>query len=184
MTSKNNTFSARHGFEQPAAEISIREDAPHELRAAIVMLAYKSGTQPSQIRDRICEVLLKRPDAGNWSEYPNIAEEVNSLIDDAPWHKVYDIAENIYERLEHSYNRLGEAEKFENALNAYMKETGIGWQMEDGKIVSRGSAAFTSTSHDAVVVMRDAGNQTAAQEIHEALVDISRRPHADITGAI
>jgi hypothetical protein len=31
---------------------------------------------------------------------------------------------------------------------------------------------------------RDAGTPTAANEIHEALTDISRRPTADVTGAI
>jgi len=56
--------------------------------------------------------------------------------------------------------------------------------MEDGKIIVRGSEAFTLATQDAVATMRAAGKPTAANEIHEALSDISRRPVADVTGAI
>jgi AbiJ N-terminal domain 4 len=184
MPSVSTPFSTRHSFQKPEAEISVREEAPIELRAAIVMLAYRSDMKPSEIRARICEVLLKRPDSGNWSEYPNIAEEVNSLIDEAPWYKVYDVAEKVHERLSYSYATLNLAQEFENGLNAYLRENGIGWQMLDGKIVSRGSEAFAEASRLSADVMLQAGSTTAAQEIHEALADLSRRPHADVTGAI
>jgi hypothetical protein len=56
--------------------------------------------------------------------------------------------------------------------------------MENGAIAVRGSEAFALATRDAVNTMRDAGTPTAANVIHEALTDISRRPAADVTGAI
>lgn len=56
--------------------------------------------------------------------------------------------------------------------------------MEDGRIVFRGSEAFGLATRDAVACMQLAGTPTAANEVHEALKDISRRPSADVTGAV
>ncbi|MEL0211935.1 MAG: hypothetical protein VW891_15375, partial [Novosphingobium sp.] len=48
----------------------------------------------------------------------------------------------------------------------------------------RGSEAFALATGHATEVMRQHGAPTAANEVHEALRDISRRPQADVTGAI
>ena len=56
--------------------------------------------------------------------------------------------------------------------------------MKQGWLVARGSEAFALATGHATEVMRNSGTPTAANEIHEALRDISRRPQADITGAI
>ncbi|MBY5834888.1 hypothetical protein HFN47_36065 [Rhizobium leguminosarum] len=61
---------------------------------------------------------------------------------------------------------------------------GVGWRLEDSKFVARGSEPFNVAIHDVVVTVAQAGTPTAANEIHEAIKDISRRPVADITGAI
>lgn len=86
-------------------------------------------------------------------------------------------------RAEEDYAGTKQVE-FERRLNQLFREHGVGWQMENGSIIARGSEAFTIASKEAVVTMRDAGKVTAATEIHEALTDISRRPKADVTGAI
>lgn len=67
---------------------------------------------------------------------------------------------------------------------SFVREQGIGWQMENGVIAVRGSEAFALATRNSVAAMQDACNLTAANEIHEALTDISRRPTADVTGAI
>jgi hypothetical protein len=77
-------------------EITIREDAPFEMRSVITGIAYEIGLGPSTLRDIICNVLRKRPDPSNWSEYPNIDGEVHDLIDRCEWYRVYDIIEAIY----------------------------------------------------------------------------------------
>jgi hypothetical protein len=60
----------------------------------------------------------------------------------------------------------------------------IGWAMKQGKIVVRGSEAFSAVPKKAIEALEEAGRQTAAREIHEAIQDLSRRPHPDVTGSI
>lgn len=182
MATGQSTFSRRFGFRQTEAEITVREDAPEALREGIVMLAEKLGLRPHAARDAVCQVLLKAPDPANWSPYPNVANEVQFLIASAPWYRVYDIAEVFHARLSESDAQKGK--EFEERLNELFLEHGIGWLMQDGQIVVRGSEAFSHASKTASEGMAQTGLQTAAREMHEALLDISRRPHADVTGAI
>ena len=175
-------FSRRMGYRPAEPDIVIREDAPDEIRHAIVMLADSLGLDPLNARLEVCGILLKRPDPGNWSAYPNVFEEVQYLVATAPWFRVYDIAEGFYDRLESSYPPRGR--EFQERLNEFFREKGIGWEMQDGRIVVRGSEVFAQSVSTARDVMLETGRGTAAKEIHEALNDISRRPEADITGAI
>ena len=175
-------FSDRHGYQADEQDITIREDAPEDLRFAIPLIAQDVGMTPTVMRRAICEVLLVRPDPMNWSEYPNVWEEVNRLIADCRWFKVYDIAEALHAALGASYS--DRVETFRDRLNQFFREKGIGWKMTDGKIVYRGSEAFTETSREVREVLVQAGHDAAANEIHEALRDISRRPEPDVTGAI
>ena len=87
------TFSDRHGFRADDIEITVREDAPRELREAIPLIAKKVGMRPTKMREIVCEVLLAKPDPGNWSEYPDVWDEVNYHIGKCSWFSVYDIAE-------------------------------------------------------------------------------------------
>jgi hypothetical protein len=130
----------------------------------------------------VCGILLKRPDPNNWTAYPNVADEVQELVLKAPWHRVYDIAEGFHRRLADTDPERGK--EFEDRLNELFRENGIGWTMEDGRIVVRGSEMFTEASKQASQMMVQTGRHTAAGEMHEALADLSRRPVADITGAI
>ncbi len=175
-------FSRRHGYRSPDAEITVREDAPKALREGLVMLADSLGLSPHGARSEVCSILLRRPDPDNWSSYPNVFDEVNYLVDDAPWHRVYDIAEGFYQQLAHLDPPRGQ--EFEDRLNELFRENGIGWAMEGGRVVARGSEAFSVALRAASAVMEETGRQTAAKEMHEALADISRRPSADVTGSI
>jgi hypothetical protein len=178
-----NTFSDRFGYKGADAPITVREDAPEALRVAVVQLGYEAGMGPDSLRSSLCEVLLKRPDRNNWSP-SNIEGEVERLIDDAPWYKVYDVAEKLYGELKSREPWGTAADTYEQRLNMFFREHGIGWEMKEGSIVARGSEAFAVASRTAVDEMKACGRTTAANEIHEALNDISRRPHADVTGAI
>lgn len=103
--SDRQRFSERHGYASSEAEITIRNDAPHELRGVILEIAYEAGLSPSPLRDLVCRVLRKRPDQNNWSEYPNIADEVEYLVDHCQWFEVYDIIEGIYQTLQRREGR-------------------------------------------------------------------------------
>ena len=175
-------FSDRHGYRGADAEIIVREDAPENLRYAIPLIAQDIGMSPSVMRRIMCQVLLVPPDQNNWSEYPNIWEEVLRLVDDCPWYKVYDIAEAFHDALAQGFS--DNSSQFDERLNQFFAEHGIGWQMDSGQIVYRGSEAFSGAMQTAVDILKQTGRSAAAREIHEALRDISRRPKPDVTGAI
>ena len=175
-------FSDRHGFRPPYREITIREDAPTKVRDAVIMLARQAEMTPHEMREDICAVLLETPDPNNWSNYPNIWNEVLSLIKRCPWYKVYDIAEALHWTL--SEGGADVAEQYEDRLNQCFREHGIGWEMRDGKVVFRGEGTFSQTTKEAEESLKLSGRERAANEIREALKDISRRPEPDVTGSI
>ncbi|ANH05796.1 MULTISPECIES: AbiJ-NTD4 domain-containing protein [Hyphomicrobiales] len=183
MVESGSSFSERFGYRAPDAEITIREDAPEVLRVGVTQLAYGAGLSAKGLREIVCAVLLKRPDPNNWSP-ENVAREVDDLVSEAPWYEIYDLAERLHEQIgRQDYSGTLQTD-FARRLDRLFREHGIGWQFEDGRIVVRGSEAFALATRDAVETMRVAGTPTAANEVHEALRDISRRPEADVTGAI
>lgn len=183
MDDSNRSFSERFGYRGPEVEITIREDAPEVVRDGILMLGYDAGYGPDGMRELLCTVLLKRPDPNNWSA-GNVKNEVSWLIDEAPWYKVYDFAERLYQKIgERDYDGALR-QRFQGQLNQLFQENGVGWEMKDGVLVVRGSKAFSMATGHATEVMARSGAPTAANEIHEALRDISRRPKADRTGAV
>lgn len=178
----NTPFSYRLGLQPAPKPISVRHGAPDDFRYAVVTLADKNGLSPYDMRDVACNVLLVRPDPGNWTAYPNVYDEVMQLVAHCEWYRVYDIAEAFYRILD-GRGFLGGV-GFEGDLNRRMLELGIGWQMDKGVFVARGSEGFVSTAITAEKELKSQGRVTAATEIHEALADISRRPEADRTGSI
>jgi hypothetical protein len=89
-------------------------------------------------------VLLTAPDRNNWSDYPNIWEEVLRLLVSCEWFEVYDIAEALWRAVEHDSDRQ---DVFLDELNRFFQEKGIGWELKapDG-IVFRGGEAGTGPS--------------------------------------
>jgi len=172
-------FSRRNRYSNPDDEISIREDAPHELRSVLVDIAYESGARPSALREAICRALRIASDPGNWSEFPNIDVEVRDSLSQCEWYEVYDAIEEISISVEDL-----EYEQFEDSINEYFRKRGIGWQLTEGLIKVRGAKHFESTLHGALQATEDISHQTAHGELSEALQDLSRRPDPDVTGAI
>ena len=52
---------------------------------------------------------------------------------------------------------MGRGRDFEEELNEYFGKDGIGWAMEDGRIVARGSEAFSAVPNQAIQMLREAG---------------------------
>jgi hypothetical protein len=174
-----NPFSRRHGFRN-RPDITVREDAPARLRAGLLGILDAMNFSYSGMRALICPVLNEFPNPSNWSEVPNIRDEVYALIQDCGWFQVYDIAEAAYRQLAIS-NREAE---FSERLNALFEDLGIGWQMIDGQIVTRGDQEFERAVAQAADHIEAARMQTAKTEIEEARTDLSRRPDPDITGTV
>jgi hypothetical protein len=179
MTNKE-TFSKRQGlFSIKEKEITIREDAPLELRRYIKMVYYDLNKNPSDLRSITSRVLKIPPDSINWSEFPNIDYEVEDHLVNCEWYFVYDIIEIIIQKL----NPL-EKITFTDEINEYFLINGIGWKIVNGLIETRGDEVFETAVKTVVSVLETAKLQTAKTEIREALNDLSRRPTPDITGAI
>jgi len=170
-------FSKRQGYSSAASEISVRHEAPDELRAVIVDIAYESGLSPHTARTTFCRVLRRRENPDNWSAYPNVDNEARGLIDDSQWYEVYDLIEALYDAVDDQV-------QFEAEINDYFRRRGIGWQLTKGRIEARGGEAFEQAVIEARSTLTSTGKNTAAREIHEALLDLSRRPSPDVTGAI
>lgn len=187
------TFSERFGFAPPDAEITTR-DAPEELRTGVVDVAYEAGMTPRTLRALVCRALFIAPDSNNWSEYPNIDNEVRRILDDAHWYEVYDIIEAVAAELPATMvfpstrpgaepRRAGYA-FFEDRLNRLFRKKGIGWQLANKQVEYRGAEAVEVALQGVYELVRDTGRATAASELHLAIADLGRRPTADITGAI
>lgn len=172
-----DSFSRRHGYVTGDVEISVREDAPLELRGIVVDIAYETGLSPHDVRGTVCHVLRRREDPDNWTAFPNVDGEVRDHLDSCEWYEVYDVIESLAKEAE-------KPEKFEREINDYFRRRGIGWQLAEGRVQIRGPEAFERTVKDAGEALSGDDRTTAAQEIHEALKDLSRRPKPDVTGGI
>jgi hypothetical protein len=171
-------FSKRNRYSSGPKEITIREDAPENLRYIVLRIAADLGFRPTLLRPMLCRVLRVAPDVNNWSEYPNIWGEVQDLMHRCEWFKVYDIIEALHAKFAET-----EAAEFAEELNEFFIDEGIGWQLVDGKIVTRGTEAFEAVVTDATSALETSQRPTAAKHLHGALEDLSRRPQADLSGA-
>lgn len=181
------SFSKRHGYVQET-EIIVREDAPNGLRCFIIDIA-EDNCELSllDLRKIICRVLHEHPDLSSWAS--DIDIEIRRLISCCEWHKVYDIIERLYAYLikNTAYREcaIPEATIFQNEINDYFLENGIGWKLVDGQIEMRGAEAFEKSMKSAQEQLELNGQySTASKELHEAIIDLSRRPLAETTGAI
>ncbi len=173
------TFSKRHGFHTVnESEITIREDAPQEFRGFIRMAFYDLNKSPSDLRKIVTVVLRIPPDRTNWSD-PNIDIEVGQLLKECDWYRVYEIVEAIIRTLNDQ-----EQQTFTSEVNEYFINNGIGWKIIDGLIQTRGDKEFETAVKSVATVLEKVRLETAKSEIKEALMDLSRRPEPDRTGAI
>lgn len=177
------TFSKRHNFAT-MPPITVRTDAPDGLRYAVIQNAHDCGPSYSQIRAVTCRVLLSAPDLSNWSEVPNIRDEVLYDICHCDWFKVYDVAEALLAYIE-TTRGYDQAFRYAEAMNEFFVGAGIGWQFVPNEgIVYRGDETFRTATAEAAQTLMGTGRKNAASEIEEAIRDISRRPNPDITGAV
>jgi hypothetical protein len=177
-------FSRRHGLGPQPAPIRIRHDAPVEVRQVILrVVTAEVGLRPNYVREVLCTVLRRVPDANNWSDFPNVYYECQTLLEEAPWYRVYDFVEALYRQVIRSQVPEN-ARRLQAVLNEYFVEAGIGWQLNEGRLELREGEAFDATVREAEGQLAAVGLPTAQHELQEAVRDLSRRPTPDVTGAI
>lgn len=182
--SRRDKFSARNGFRPDLdTPITIRNDVPDDLRGFLVDLAYENGISRDSFRSMVCRHLRVAPDKlNNWGP-DNIDREVRSLLTDCPWYYIYDLIEVVAHHLENdSYREYGA--DFQEEINEFFLMRGVGWKLEQGKIIFRGDEGLDRVLAVAVATENSNGFLTASKELHEAIKDLSRRPSPDVTGAI
>jgi hypothetical protein len=109
-----------------------------------------------------------------------VRDEVIGYLQGCEWYLVYDIIEAT-----HRYLVPRElADLFTERVNHLFEEEGVGWQLVNGEIVTRGPAEFEHAVTQAVTAAAEAGYEAAKRELEEARRDLSRRPEPDITGTI
>jgi len=176
------SFSKKHAYSATPA-IKFREDAPEGLRYAVIQAAY-SELNYTQIREVICLTIHEAPDVNNWSEIPNIRNEVHGIMTSLEWYRVYDVIEELVSYIE---DRRGydAVEGFAARVNGIFEDCGAGWQLVANEgVVLRGEADFENVLDDASTSLSEAAFDVAKRELREALADLSRRPEPDLTGAI
>ena len=180
----DDKFSERFGFEntEEPSEITIRYEAPDGLRQIIPLIAIECNFTPIPLREIICPLLLVPPDTNNWSEYPNIKDEIDRLLSDCKWYEIYDIIEKVALTL--SNRNYENGRKFEKMINLYFQRNGIGWRLISNKLVVRGPEYFEESIKSTINTLEAKEKNTAKNEIHNALMDLSKRPKPDLTGAI
>lgn len=166
--------------------MAIRNDAPEFVRQGVVSIAYDSGLSVDQLRKTLCGVLRKLPDRSNWSA-DNIERENSFLVEELQWFEVYDLVELLHSHIRRNgglAHGVPAGVHFDTEINTFFRAGGIGWQLTHGALEVRGSESFESVVSGAISTLSACGRITASQELHEAIRDLSRRPIAEITGAI
>jgi hypothetical protein len=173
-------FSRRYGFSG-AGQITVRDEAPPWLREALLQIALGIAFNGTQIRTIVCQTLRKSPNP--YTTYDaDVLKEAEELLQSADWFRVYDFVEAVFGyAAERTYSV---AEKWQQEVNQYFQEAGVGWQMVDGVLEVRGAEGFEITVRGGVDVLHESGHKTASSELHEAIRDLSRRPEPDLTGAV
>lgn len=170
------SFTDRMGIEIPEQKIVVRNDAPEPFRLYLLQLMLRyEGLK--RIRSIVCFVTKEAEDRNNWGENDFMKSEVQSLLENCPWYRIYDIVEYFYEKI---HDKAG----FEKEINDYFIEKGIGWKLVHGIVEIRGEEAFEQKIKETVVVLGNAKQQTTQDEIRKALQNMSKRPTPDITGSV
>lgn len=176
------SFSERHGYQSPEPDITIREDAPADLRSYLVDAACAAGYSEHDLRRLAFEVLRVPADPDAWSP-PYVGADVRNRLDACDWFQVYDVIEVLCTDTTSSMPAT-DPSGFARNMNWYFRANGIGWQIVDGKVEVRGAGLLERDLRGALSELEATRRDTAFGELTEAVRDLSRRPDPDLTGAI
>ena len=173
-------FSKRLGVSVQPAPILIRYEVTQELRDYLLLMIEPYISSLKVIREIVCTATKTAPDRGNWGENDFMKDEIVGILENCPWYNIYDIIELVYAHISNSAQK----DDFEKDVNDYFLQKGIGWKMTQGTIEYRGDDAFEEKMAESATILSEAGLDTSANELKEALKDLSKKPEPEITGAI
>jgi len=186
------SFSERHGYSQPKG-ITYRDELPVKLRIPIFEILERES-HPALLWKRIKELLNPYGTDDDWAEMAaspgkdDYAIAAKQVLINCPWFQVYDVIEDVFGQMVSYETDPGEqyprSVPFEREINDYFKHVGIGWQLVEGKIVTRGDEVFEDTVKTAVAVLEEDAKPTAARHLQFAISALSTRPKANTSGAV
>ena len=152
-------FSKRHGYAEVPDEV-VYEDAPEALRQFLVKTTadHVGIDSAAVLRQVVCSTLRKRADPNNWSP-GHILNEVEGLLFECEWFKVYDVIEALAPWIIQEDRSAYKG--WRNDLNQLMVEEGVGWQIKNGKVVHRGTDVFEHAVSTADQALQEAGRSTS-----------------------
>ena len=171
-------FSARNSLRNLSQKpITIRNSAPEEFRLWFVDFVVQIGLCIDQFRTVVCQRTYSAKDPNNWSPNEYMLEEIRQHILNAEWYYVYDVVESVYINISRD-----KQEEYSSELNTFFESNGYGWKFNDGLVQYRGDEITENIISEALESTSSA--PTTNNELKEALKSLSRRPDADVTGAV
>ncbi|MFG8100508.1 AbiJ-NTD4 domain-containing protein, partial [Pseudomonas aeruginosa] len=157
------SFSKRHGYEP---EITVRDDAPPELKEYFLHLVYGIGLPPETLETIICQALKKLPKPRvQWPGITNVKRYNTEYLNECSWNKVYDVIEMVAKHYHQGGFLDGAFHRYQDDLNEFFVEHGIGWKLVDAHIEARGSEPFEGALKTAKDAMGKARHNTAEREL-------------------
>ena len=132
----NRPFSEREGLR--AGGPLIYDNAPdsvrYGIREVLTVLGYR---RPSEQRQVLCQAVRIPPDQYNWSDYPNVDNEVIELLMTTSWYKFFDALERIP-----LYLQSRDVAIYYERINALLADEMVGYRFESDRLVRVGTAEF------------------------------------------
>ena len=78
--------------------IEVRNDASADFRLYLLLLMLRyAGLK--KVRTCVCFVTKETEDRNNWAENDFMKSEVQSILENSPWYRIYDIIESFYQQI-------------------------------------------------------------------------------------
>jgi hypothetical protein len=177
------SFSERHAIPKKEIPITIRNEAPQNLRSFVVDLYQKYNFRLNPPYKNI--IVLLHNIQNNFTVTDESGRKlyyIQDMLRLCEWNIFYEIIEEIMHVLQE--NNQTAYEEFEEELNIFFNANGIGYKAVDGLIEVRGDQITEETYQRAIDSLDKAGKLDEKEELKKAYSCISHRENPDITGCL
>ena len=123
---------------------SAPDSVRYGIREVLTVLGYR---RPKEQRQVLCQALRVPPNPGNWSDFPNVDDEVVELLTTTSWYKLFDSLERIP-----LYLQSHDVAIYFEKINTLLADEMVGYRFESTRLVRVGTAEF----QNAIVAARTA----------------------------
>jgi hypothetical protein len=176
----SESFSQRHGLAGPPPGTLLRDEVPPGFRIFLLDDLHNYFSE-DELRKVVCDVLQEWPDL---SMPPHF--DCKKHIKKCEWFRIHEIIEGTYKVVyERSWrSNPGAASMLAKAINKAFIEQNIGWQLVNGKVITRGDGLFEGTVKGALTALEEDQKPTSAGHLGSAISALSVRPKPNTSGAV